>query len=292
MESEVSAESAQEGTSSEYVELPDATDEDIDAFLANADQFEPGAEVVQQAENPKQETEQKVEPPKLEDKKPTVVTQEAFDAMKKQLDGLELYTKRRTSELGELKRQFREFVSQAQASLDEQFLESPTQGYRTARQIEMAQQKLQEIEQEEQSLTNSHQAQVLLSHHVGPDGLDIEAVTQSLVADGMPQEFIQQFAKNPYQAALPETLIQLAKRATAEKKVRDYEAALSEIVPFVQQLIEERKKVPQDVLRNVQSALRQSPQVTASAGGTGQVGSRSVDPAMMSDAELEALLGK
>lgn len=286
----MTAEATHEGTSSEYVELPDATDEDIDAFLANADMYEPGAQVAQQAENPQPQTEQRVEPPPVEEKKPTVVTQEAFDAMKKQLDGLELYTKRRTSELGELKRQFREFVNQAQASLDEQFLESPTQGYATARKIEMAQQKLQEIEQEEQSLTNSHQAQVLLSHHVGPEGLDIEAVTQSLVDDGMPEGFIQQFAKNPYQAALPETLIQLAKRAKAEKKAREYEAALSEIVPYVQQLLEERKRVPQDVLKNVQSALRQSPQVTASAGGTGQVGSRSVDTAMMSDAELEALL--
>lgn len=289
MENDVTAEATQEGTSSEYVELPDATDEDIEAFLANSEMYESG-QVAPQAENPQQQTEQKLEPPPVEQPKPDVVSQKDFEALRKQLEGLELVTKRRTSELAEMKRQFREFVNQAQAGLDEKFLESPTQGYATARQIEMAQQKLQEIEQEEQTLVNSHQAQVLLSHHVGPQGLDLEAVTQSLAEDGMPQEFIQQFVKNPYQAALPETLIQLAKRATAEKKARDYEAALSEIVPFVQQLLEERKKVPQDVLRNVQSALRQSPQVTASAGGTGQTGYRSVEPAMMSDAELEALL--
>jgi hypothetical protein len=97
--------------------------------------------------------------------------------------------------------------------------------------------------------------------------------------------------ENPYRGALPETLIQLAKRATAEKKVRELESTLQQIVPYTQKLLEERKTAPQNVLKNVSTAMRQAPQVTASAGGTGQFGAnRNVDPALMSDQELQEFL--
>jgi hypothetical protein len=287
------SEVTQQGTSPEYVELHEASDDDISAFLEgapNRESAQPQAEPQQQADPVKQETQ--AEPPQEEPKpQDAVVSKEELEAIRRQLEGQELLLKRRTSEIGELKRQFREFVEQKSQNLDEKFLESPTEALKQARQVEMAQQKLQELEAEEQNLTNVHQAQVLLAHHVGPDGLDAEAIAQSLSDDQMPQEFIQSFLKNPYQAALPETLIQLAKRASAEKKARQMEEALQQLVPYTQKLLEERKQLPQHVLKNVQSALRQAPQVTGSAGGTGQLGgNRAVDPALMSDQELQEFL--
>jgi hypothetical protein len=287
------SEVTQQGTSPEYVELHEASDDDISAFLEgapNRESAQPQAEPQQQADPVKQETQ--AEPPQEEPKpQDAVVSKEELEAIRRQLEGQELLLKRRTSEIGELKRQFREFVEQKSQNLDEKFLESPTEALKQARQVEMAQQKLQELEAEEQNLTNVHQAQVLLAHHVGPDGLDAEAIAQSLSDDKMPQEFIQSFLKNPYQAALPETLIQLAKRASAEKKARQMEEALQQLVPYTQKLLEERKQLPQHVLKNVQSALRQAPQVTGSAGGTGQLGgNRAVDPALMSDQELQEFL--
>lgn len=292
MESEVTtAEDTQSGTTPEYVDLPDATDDDIAAFLENAAKQESGEQVAPQQEEPAQQEETKSEPPKEEPKVEQAVSQQDLDAIRKQLEGQELLIKRRTSEIGELKKQLKAFIQNTTQNLDEKFYESPTQALAQARQVEMAQQKLQEAEAEEQSLTNAHQAQVLLAHHVGADGLDVEAIGQSLLSDGMPQEFVSNFVRNPYQAALPETLIQLAKRANAEKKVRQMEEALQQIVPYTQKLLEERKQLPQHVLKNVQSALRQAPQVTASAGGTGQTGAnRSVDFAQMSDTELMEFL--
>ena len=284
------AEATQEGTSPEYVDLPEASDEDIAAFLENArkESLQAPAEP-QQTDPAPQQT--KVDSPKEEPKAESEpVSKEAFEAFKKRVEGQELLIKRRTSEIGELKRQLKEVKDHLSTSLDEKFYESPTQALADARKIEMAQQKIQELEAEEQSLTNAHQAQVLLAHHVGED-VDLEAIGESLRSDGMPDEFVQQFVRNPYQSALPETLIQLAKRASAEKKVRQMEEALQQLVPYTQKLLEERKQLPQHVLKNVSSALRQAPQVTGSAGGTGQLGkSRAVEPASWSDTEIDEFL--
>jgi hypothetical protein len=290
------SEATQEGTSPEYVDLNEASDADLAAFLENADKAESQPSVEQQPEEPQKQDEQKAEPlkdePKVEPEQPKeTVSKRDFEAVVKQLQGLELLTKRRTSEIAELRKQFREYVDQNSQGLDEKFLESPTQALKQVKEIEMAQQKIQELDAEEQALTNAHQAQVLLTHHLGGEQFDAQAVGEVLAADGMPNEFISHFLQNPYQAALPETLIQLAKRASAERKVKQMEAALQQLVPYTQKLLEERKSLPQNVLKNVQSALKQTPQVTASAGGTGQIAQRNVDPAKMSDAELAELLG-
>jgi len=285
-----SVETTQEGTSQEFVSLHEASDEDIQAFL-DAPEAAEQVQVGQSQADPEAKTEQKIDAPKEEPKKPDAqVSREDYEALRKRVEGQELLLKRRTSDLADVKRQLRDFIEKNTQNLDEQWLESPTQAYAKARQVEMAQQKLQETEAEEQALTNAHQAQVLLEHHVGQDNYDVEAIAQSLIDDGMPQEFVQGFVQNPYQAALPETLIQLAKRASAEKKVRAMEQALQQLVPYTKQLLEERKQLPQNVLKNVSSALRQSPQVTAAAGGTGQSASRTVDPSLMSDSELEQFL--
>lgn len=284
------AEDTQAGTSPEYVDLPDATDDDIAAFLENSGKEESQAQVAPQQADPAQQ-ETIAEPPKGEPEvEEQAISKQDFEALKKKLEGQELLIKRRTSEIGEIKRQLKAFIDNASQNLDEKFYESPTQALQQARQLEMAQQKLREVDAEEQSLTNAHQAQVLLAHHVGGD-IDVEAIGQSLLSDGMPENFVAEFVKNPYQAALPETLIQLAKRASAEKKVRQMEEALQQLVPYTQKLLEERKQLPQHVLKNVQSALRQAPQVTGSAGGTGQLGgNRAVDPSLMTDAELMEFL--
>lgn len=283
------AEDTQAGTSPEYVDLPDATDDDIAAFLEGADNEESEAQVAPQQTDPAQQ-ETKAELPEEEPEVEQAISKQDFEALKKKLEGQELLIKRRTSEIGEIKRQLKAFIENTAQNLDEKFYESPTQALQQARQLEMAQQKLREVDAEEQSLTNAHQAQVLLAHHVGGD-IDVEAIGQSLLSDGMPENFVAEFVKNPYQAALPETLIQLAKRANAEKKVRQMEEALQQLVPYTQKLLEERKQLPQHVLKNVHSALRQAPQVTGSAGGTGQLGgNRAVDPSLMSDAELQEFL--
>lgn len=285
------SEDTQEGTSPEYVELHEASDDDIAAFLDGAEERESQSEAVQQQEDPKQQERTTVEPPKDAPQVEQAASKQDLEAFRRQLEGLELLNKRRTSEFGEFKKQLREFIQNKTQGLDEKFLESPTQAYAQAREVERAQEKLQATEAEEQAFTNAHQSQILLAHHVGAEGIDIEAIGEALAADGMPDDFIEHFKRNPYQSALPETLIQLAKRASAERRVRQMEQALTQLVPYTQQLLQERKQIPRDVLKNVQSALRQSPQVTGSAGGTGQLsGNRAVDPALMSDEELAEFL--
>ena len=286
-------ESSQAGTTPEMVDIHDATDNDLDMFIQTSQtlESEPGDALL--PEEPAQEQEQKQvqQPPQMQKAPDAPVSRQDLDAVRKQLDGLELLNKRRTSEFAELKKNLRAFIENKSQGLDEKFLESPTQAYAQMRQVEMAQQKLMQAEAEEEALTNASQAQALLAHHVGQDGVDFGAVAEVFREDGLPPEFIQNFMSDPYRAALPETLVQLAKRASAHKKIKSMEEALHRLVPFTEQLLAERRQLPDHVLRNVSSALRQGPQVNGSAGGTGQVGStRSVDPSMMSDKELEEFL--
>lgn len=282
----------QEGpTQEELVDVHEASDEDLKAYLEREAALDSESEEQQPQAEPQQEQKQEAEQPKETPVAEPPKPQTDYQAIQKQLEGLELHTRRRVSEFGEVKKQLRQFIDNASQGLDEKFLESPTQALAQARQIEAAQQKLQETEAEEQSLINAHQAQVLLHHHLGADGVDLDAIGESLASDGLPQEFIQSFKANPYQAALPETLVQLGKRAAAEKKVKQMEAALAQLVPYTQKLLDERKNLPQNVLGKVQSALKQSPQVTGSAAGTGQVsGTRAVDPTQMTDEEIAEFL--
>ena len=90
---------------------------------------------------------------------------------------------------------------------------------------------------------------------------------------------------------LPETALQLAKRGAAEKKARELESYLYQVMPLLQNLMQQQKQTPNDVAKNIANTLRQTPSITASSGGTGQPSKKgAADPTLMSDAELEEFL--
>lgn len=289
---ETTTESTQDtGTdSTEYVELHEADDADLDAFLANADKADGEAAPVEQPQQ--QEPEKQEAEPQKPAEDPTAQLAAKVEAMQKQLQGQELLIKRRTSEIASLKQQLAPFLQVTQAQLDELYLDSPSKAMNLQLAKTQAETKMAELSAEEQQLLNVSQAQALLAQHAGPDGFDVQSVAESLMADGLPQEYIQQFVANPYGAALPETLIQLAKRAQAEKKVREQEQALAQLYYYMQRLLEEQSQAPNRVLANIQSAMKSGPSITAAAGGVGGVrGVNTDDISQLSDAELNELLG-
>lgn len=284
----------QSGPTQEYVEIPDASDEDLESFLNDSQEGAPQPE--QQATTPEpgqdEMPKQPVAPPPPPAQDNEQVTRAEFERMRKQLEGQELLIKRRTSEIGELKHRLNSFIGTKDQELDELWTVNPRAAHQTQQQIDQAKAAIANLENEEQTLTNVHQAQTLVATHVGPS-VDWGAAVEVLREDGMPEEYLQQFVRNPFASALPETLIQLAKRGQERQRAVQAEAALQEIVPIIQQLIAENRTAPNNVARNISNALRQSPSITASNGGRGHPDrTANVNPASMSDAELEEFLRK
>lgn len=275
--------------SQEYVELHEASDDDLTAFLENADKADVEAAPVEESKAAEPETEE-AEQPKADD--PTAALAAKVEQMQKQLQGQELLIKRRTSEIADLKQRLAPYLNIKKEQLDELYLDSPSKAMELQLAKQQAETKFQELSQEEQQLQNQAQAQALLAQHAGPDGFDVETIAQALLSDGLPQEYVQAFVQNPYAAALPETLIQLAKRGQAEKQAKQYQAVATELAYYLQKMMEEANQAPNKVLANIQNAMKAGPQVTASSGGRGGVRGPSTDDlSSLSDAELNELLG-
>lgn len=274
--------------STEYVELHEADDADLDAFLENADQADSLSQPVEQpkAEEPAQEEQE----PQKQAEDPTAQLAAKIEAMQKQLQGQELLLKRRTSEIAAIKQKLEPLLQVTQQQLDDLYLESPAKAMQVQLAKTEAEKKLAELSAEEQQLVNQQQAQTILSKYVGPDGMDVQAVAETLAQDGLPPEFIQQFVANPYRAALPETLIHLAKRAEEKKRADKAEMVAAQLYYYLQRVMDEAKQAPNKALANIQNAMKSGPSVTAASATGGQRGFNPDDISSLSEAELDELL--
>lgn len=274
----------------EYVELHEASEEDINAFLENAENAD--LEAAPPAEQNEKAPEDKTEEEKPDEAKAEQDLAAKQEALARQLQGLELLMKRRTSEIAALKKQLAEYAQANREGLDELYLESPSEAVERTLRAKQAEAQIAQLSQEEQQLVQSQQAQALLNHYVGPDGFDGEGIAQVLRDDGLPEDFVQRFVQNPYTAALPETLIHLAKRAKERRELVTVKSQAQELAMYVQRLMEEQKQAPNKVLSNIQNAMKAGPSISGTSGGVGGVrGVNQNDLASLSDAELNELLG-
>lgn len=274
--------------STEYVELHEADDADLDAFLENADKADSPSQQVEQpkAEEPVQEEQE----PQKQAVDPMAQVQAKMEAMQKQLQGQELLLKRRTSEIAALKQRLEPLLQVTEQQLEQLYLESPAKAMQVQLAKNEAEKKHAELSAEEQQLANQQQAQTILSQHVGPEGFDVEAIAETLAEDGLPTEFIQQFVANPYRSALPETLIHLAKRAQEKRRADKAEMVAAQLYYYLQRVQEEAKQAPNKALANIQSAMKSGPSITAAPGTGGQRGFNPDDISSLSEAELDELL--
>ena len=275
--------------STEYVELNEASDADLDAFLENAEEADGEKKPVVQAQ-PTEPVKEEGEP-QQEPEKPIDV-QAQLQAMQKQLQGQELLLKRRTSEIAAVKQQLAQFARVRRDGLEELHLENPTAAIEQLMEAKRAEEAIAQLSQEESELEKQSQAQVLLARYAGPSGFDVDAMAQVLESDDLPADYIQRFRSNPLTGALPETLIQLAKRAEDRKARQVAETQAAQLYHYLQRMMAEQQKAPEAMLRNIQQAMQGGPSITAASGTGGQRGFNPADIHSLSDAELEGLLGE
>lgn len=240
--------------------------------------------------------------PNKTDGSEAVVTRAEFEALMKRLnsqekrvEGQELLIHRRTSELGEIKKELKELDRTLTQRYAEALEESPGEAYDIRDNIKETRNRIQAVEEEERSLQRRAQAQEIVSAHIPNEDFDIESMAETLSGDGIPQQYIDAFRRDPigfldgdYNPGL--TLIHVARRAKAEK-------VLKTLYPITQKLaarVKELESNSGNVLKKVQEVARQTPQITASgARPSKQSKSSSIDISQipnLSNEELEEFL--
>lgn len=265
LKSEVEAETESAETPAEQPEKAEETDE---------------VSSEQQDESSEQGTEAATKPAPKEN------SEDRLAKIQRQLDGLELIVQRRTSELSELKRRLLEEAAPIKKRLEEGTHDNTYQALKDAEALREKEQQITQLDSAASEMQKTVQAQRTVAAYVKPDDTNVDEMGECLAADGIGAEHVAQFKKNPFAMANPETIVQLAKRAKAERLLR-------QVYQVATKLHEENKKLrdkPNAVLNGVQKALRSSPTITAAAGGASSSSFSPSDIEAMSDSDLEEFL--
>jgi hypothetical protein len=278
-------------TAPETVILEEASDETLDSLLESADEELPGEDAAAVSTQPEnvgevsEATEEQEVSPKEPPKAPDV--QEQLNQLKRQLDGMELLQKRRTSKLAELERHVTDEVARLEAVVTEKQFESPREAYEALNQINKNKEVLEAARAEHDEAQATLEGQKIVSAYVKPGEVTVDAMAECLVADGVDPSFVSEWAKAPLKFAHPGEIIHLAKRAKAESQLKT-------LVPVLKQLWAENQQLkanPDKVLNGIERAVKQTSFMPSGSGNSvstkRQSGYRVEE---LSDKQLEELL--
>lgn len=293
----------------ETVEIPEASDVDLQAFLEKSIDSDEGADneslippeltgeedeessSEQKSDNAPANTtaepvEEKKEAEARKEQPPAKSTEEQVAALRRQIEGMELLLQRRTSEIGALKQSIKAEIEPLKQKLEKDEHDSPYQAFRDAETLREKERQLEALDMHEATTRKVVENQKVTLQHLGEE-LPVEEITRCLEADRIPSELISEFRKNPYSMTDSITLIQYAKRAKAENIARQ----LFDVAKKLEAENKQLKSKPSTVLSNVSKALRSQPSVSGSNGGGASADRPSaISVHEMSDTELKEFL--
>lgn len=206
----------------------------------------------------------------------------------RRLQVAQAYIEKRSGEIGTLRKQLTAAQAQLEAELEDKYSENPKQAVKDQLQIKEIQARVNSLDEEEQGLLQTYEAQRVVSQHLQPSEVDMDAVAECLAEDQLAPEFIAEFRKNPYGVAKPETIIQTVKRAKLHKENKELKYYLRKLYEENQGLKGSLVNKPKELLANIEKNLS-SPgtlnksKPTAAIGASGQV-----NLATLTDEQLEA----
>lgn len=292
------SEAVDEGTSElnddGLVEITEATDADLEAYL-QADQEN---EAEESPAHPEEVSEpapamEKQEPAKEElvADAPRPPTAEELEAVTARLAQAEKYAKQRGTEIGELRKALRESIAEKDALARELELDNPREAARLDRLIDAEKAKEFNLQKEEERINRVQDAYETVPRYVKPEEMDVEAIKTELLQDGLPPEWVGQFVPNMFEQALPETIIHLAKRAYYGKIIRVLVPELQKRDALIAELQSKSRGKGENILNGIKKAMSSPPPLTTASSASQIPGrSPSIDPTAMSDAELDEYL--
>lgn len=281
---------AESSADPEYVDIHEASDEDLDAELKRiasnqASEEEDLEEPVETEPEAPEETKQEASPQKSQKKEAQKEQSEApppneTERLKKIVRDKELFIQKQATELGKLRKLEKERIAELQKKLTpEAFLETPDAAIDAKLGIREAEGKIQSYDEAEKRL----QAHRVISANVESSPELPQAMLEALQRDGMSPEFLSRFAQDPIGSATPGELIQLAKRAKAESIIRELLTHIDELHGQLQSANDK----PGRMMDKIERAFSQPPRVNGASGQARTPAQTSHKQlALMSDAEL------
>lgn len=216
----------------------------------------------------------------------------------------ELLIRTRRSELGQMQAQIssqREQLLQAKAQIEENlrevFREDPYEGMQRQNRLAQINDHLGILDAKESQAVQIVESQSLFLAHIGDDPEIINSAAEMLRAEGIPENYVQQFTQNPWTFTSPEGLVEIGKRAKlyGEWKTADSDRnLLARHVLHLNKELEKSRARGQSTVAQIQKNLNQSPSVTAKGSG-GAPRAAVIDSnaiAAMSPAEVKQALAR
>ena len=313
-------EEAQSETNEGMVEIHQASIEDLDAALKNAQVEEasaasdapletgdsqspentPATPVAKQTAEPSKSASQ--EPSSQAPQNEVQGNQAEIERLRRQGEEKELFIQRRGNEIGKLRAdnaglrtQLQTALAQLRNGLEERFQENPVQASNDRDKIKEIEGQIAGIDEYESRAEKVVEAQTFFLRHVDTEKVSITDVADMLKADGIEDQYVNAFKANPWEFTTPEALVQMGKRAQDRKELVQADNDRRLLARHVLHLNEQLKNAqakPGQVLRQVQKNLNQSPNITA-ASAAAKGSANSLDPGRvpyLSENELNAAL--
>lgn len=244
--------------------------EDLDAQLARSDDAEPEEENKQEVTSPAteaptaQDSNESSDAPQAEqtDSKDSEVSRADFERVQRQIDGLEILNKRRTSDLAELKKTISDYIRAKTEGLEERMASDPVAATDDLVSVREAKKTLQQIDEESAQISHMQQNQAAVLRNVNLEETPIEAIAQAFEADGIDPRVVNKFRENPWLVPAT-TVIQGAARVKAETYLR-------KLVPAYKLLREEYARLRGkggDAMRQIEQVAREVPGINGKSGG-------------------------
>jgi hypothetical protein len=277
----------------ELVRVEEATDEELDAHLAKAD--EPVAVKEEATDEPTEEA--AVTEPGESEGEPVpaqkVYTEEEVRALQEELvkkrDQVlqqEQFIQRRSTELGQTRQQLEAANEQLQRFIQANEFENPAQAAQAVNQLERNQAQIDQLAYESEAIQYYHNWHKAVASRVDPKEVSLDDMAEVLRDQNIPEDGIAKFRQNPANFMDAATTINLAEAAKWRKKTK-------QLAIYAKQLIDENKKLkskPVSDLKRIEAAARASVGVNGNSGSMSAASKPSSDPAKWSDAELNDFL--
>lgn len=287
-----------EDENTEVTEVPvnEATDDQLDNFinsqLNNVESYEQEVSTEAEAETDKIKAVEDERTGEIEERiesKKTETIEERARRLEAALAKQTQEVQRRGTEIGQLRKELQERNRALLDGLEEKALLEPLEAIDRKLEAAKNNEALRELDKHEGLLNSRNEAMSLVLTNVSEGEFDIDSMAESLRRDGAQESFLSSFRADPFAGADGLTLIQLAKRAAAEK-------ALIEVASYAKRLEEalraaKQGKSSQEIVRKIEKATQSKP-ITAGAS-TPIAKSASVrlsDISSLSDSQLEELI--
>jgi hypothetical protein len=286
----------------EMVEIPDASNEDLDAFIAGETRLPEDNSGEQESGAPPVNAEPKPETPATSGESPSQPRRQLTpDEIKaraaasiKRVEGQEIIVQRALSKLGEFKKEITAEINEIlQGTTEDAYLQDPRGAMRKELDLREKQGELRAVEAEEERVQKTAEAQRIVAKHIKPEEMFLEDMALALHEDGVPLDQARAFVGDPIaHGADGKFIVQVQRRARAERALRMLVAYTKQLQAEHADLKAKANGATGEVLRKIEQATNEPPRLngkgSAVAKSTGKITEAHIPN--LSDAELDELL--